>query len=349
VDERGPVGETLAIDVARWGSPDAQRWLLLTSGLHGIEGSFGSAAQIIFLQHLQHEIRDDKVGILFLHALNPYGFAWRRRTNEDNIDLNRNFLLPDQEFVGAHPLYRHVYQRFDPTFAPSPRERFMLKAWPLIMRHGLRVLRTSLPIGQYEYPKGLFYGGQKPSSLQAILREKLPDYFNDPEEVTHLDFHTGLGRWAGMRLLMDSCDLQDDAKWYRRYVPRAVVEPVAKNRTAYCARGTFGPWIKHHILPKARYHYTAAEFGTYGVVRVMKALFDELRAHHALDAAHPHYEWAKKQLSETFVPASHGWRSLVMHRTLDLCKHCLHGLRDDAAAPHGSHKVQAIKRAHAAS
>jgi hypothetical protein len=349
MDGRGPEGESLAIDAARWGKPDAQRWLLITSGLHGIEAPFGSAAQIVFLQHLRHETADAKVGILFLHGLNPYGFAWRRRTDEDNIDLNRNFLLPGQEYIGAHPLYRHVYQGFDPTSPPNPKERFMMKAWPLIMRHGLRVLRTSLPIGQYEYPKGLFYGGQKPSELQKILREKLPAYFNEPEEVTHLDFHSGLGRWGSMRLLMDSCDLQDDTKWYRRHVPTAVVEPVVKNQTAYCARGTFGPWLKHHILPKTRYHYTAAEFGTYGVVRVMKALFDELRAHHALDAAHPHYEWAKRQICEIFVPASPRWRKRVMHRTLDLCTHCLQGLREETAAPLGTLKVQPVKRAHAAS
>jgi hypothetical protein len=349
LDQTGPQGETLAVDVARWGNPSAQRWLLVTSGLHGTEAPFGSAAQIVFLQHLRHEIPDSKVGILFLHALNPYGFAWRRRTNEHNVDLNRNFLLPDQEFTGAHPLYHFVYERFDPASPPSPKELFMIKAWPLIMRHGIRVLRRSLPIGQYEYPKGLFFGGREPSSLQSLLREKLTGYFNTPEEVTHLDFHTGLGRWADLRLLMDSCDLQDDTKWYRRHVPSAVVEPVALNHTAYTARGTFGPWVKHHILPKSRYHYTAAEFGTYSVVRVMKALFDELRAHYALEHQHPTYEWAKRQICETFVPAAPSWRNRVMHRALDLCKHCLQGLREETAAPHGALKVQPVKHAHAAS
>ena len=30
-------------------------------------------------------------GALLVHAINPYGFAWTRRVNEDNADLNRNF------------------------------------------------------------------------------------------------------------------------------------------------------------------------------------------------------------------------------------------------------------------
>jgi predicted deacylase len=29
--------------------------------------------------------------MILIHALNPYGFAWLRRVNEDNVDLNRNF------------------------------------------------------------------------------------------------------------------------------------------------------------------------------------------------------------------------------------------------------------------
>jgi hypothetical protein len=28
---------------------------------------------------------------MLIHALNPFGFAWLRRVNEANVDLNRNF------------------------------------------------------------------------------------------------------------------------------------------------------------------------------------------------------------------------------------------------------------------
>ena len=32
-----------------------------------------------------------KVAVLYIHALNPYGFSWWRRTTHENVDLNRNF------------------------------------------------------------------------------------------------------------------------------------------------------------------------------------------------------------------------------------------------------------------
>ncbi len=61
-------------------------------GLHGVEGFFGSAVQLACLEHwLSAEA--PSVKYVFLHGLNPYGFAWRRRFDENNVDPNRNFLL----------------------------------------------------------------------------------------------------------------------------------------------------------------------------------------------------------------------------------------------------------------
>jgi hypothetical protein len=34
--------------------------------------------------------------IVFVHALNPFGFKHHRRVNEDNVDLNRNFLTAEE-------------------------------------------------------------------------------------------------------------------------------------------------------------------------------------------------------------------------------------------------------------
>ena len=36
--------------------------------------------------------RPADVRVVMIHALNPYGMAWVRRVNEDNVDLNRNFI-----------------------------------------------------------------------------------------------------------------------------------------------------------------------------------------------------------------------------------------------------------------
>ena len=52
-------------------------------------------------------------------SLNPYGFAHLRRVNEQNIDLNRNFLLPGERFEGADPTYASLDGLLNPTSPPQ--------------------------------------------------------------------------------------------------------------------------------------------------------------------------------------------------------------------------------------
>ncbi len=88
---QGMAGEALAIDVASVGPEDADAVLLIVSGTHGVEGFTGSALQHHWLDRHEGD-RPDDVRVVLLHAFNPYGFSWVRRVNEDNVDLNRNFI-----------------------------------------------------------------------------------------------------------------------------------------------------------------------------------------------------------------------------------------------------------------
>lgn len=323
--EKGPNNGTLAIDVAIWGSSSAAQWLIITSGLHGTEGPFGSAVQCGFLQTLAGtEFKNTSV--LFLHALNPFGFAWIRRANENNVDLNRNFLLPGEAYQGAHPLYHHVYRSFDPLRRQRIYENFYLVAGWLITRHSRAALQTSLPVGQYDYPKGLFYGGSGPSQTQLILQNQLRGIMPDARDVTHLDFHTGLGRWAEYRLLTDAAAGHEDVEWFRSWAIPNTVEPSSQARTAYVARGSIGPWMKHVAFPHAHYRYAGAEFGTYGQVRVLNSLVKELRAHYTFEPGHPYCLRAKRMVKETFVPRSPRWRATALQRGVDLCERCLRAI-----------------------
>jgi hypothetical protein len=44
------------------------------------------------LQEFDQGSLPDDVAVLMIHLINPWGTAWIRRVNEDNIDLNRNYL-----------------------------------------------------------------------------------------------------------------------------------------------------------------------------------------------------------------------------------------------------------------
>ena len=138
----GPDGEDLTIDVGISGGGSADRLLLVSSGLHGVEGFFGSAAQLAMLERWQpSELRPIKC--VLIHGLNPYGFAHTRRFDENNVDPNRSFRLADDRFEGAANGYVKLNSLLNPRRPPFPLDPFPVQAAWLVARHGLQILVAS--------------------------------------------------------------------------------------------------------------------------------------------------------------------------------------------------------------
>ena len=72
----------------------------------------------------------------------------------------------------------------------------------LAMRHGIGAFWRTLPVGQYDYPEFLYFGGHRRAQTAEQLDKLLPKLLGNASEVVHLDFHTGLGRWANCDLLL---------------------------------------------------------------------------------------------------------------------------------------------------
>ena len=88
ISAQGAQGEDLSMDVAVVGDKDPQNIILLTSGIHGVEGFLGSAVQTAWLQKVgSNQMPLGRTAVVLVHALNPYGFSWIRRANENNVDL----------------------------------------------------------------------------------------------------------------------------------------------------------------------------------------------------------------------------------------------------------------------
>ena len=116
---KGPDGEPLCIDVAVVGNINSAKVLLSSSGIHGVEGYPGSAIQLAVMDDLtKQEIFKDHA-IIFIHTINPYGMAWWRRFNENNVDLNRNFLTKEQEYKGVPEGYHHIKDFINPKTPPK--------------------------------------------------------------------------------------------------------------------------------------------------------------------------------------------------------------------------------------
>lgn len=321
----GPNGEELSIDVGYSSGGESENVLVVSSGLHGVEGFFGSAVQLALLQHWV-SADPPPIKCVFLHALNPYGFAWLRRFDEHNVDLNRNFLLPGEKFQGAPEGYAQLDAFLNPRRPPSRWEPFSIKALWLIAKRGMPALRQAVASGQYEFPRGLFFGGDGPSELQPLLDDNLSRWLHGSRRVVHLDFHTGLGRMGECKLLIDYALSDRQRNWLADRFGADAFEACDPGGVAYDARGGFGRWcVSRHLAPE--YLFACAEFGTYRPVKVLAGLRAENQAHHWGAASSAGTRQAKERLQELFCPAATRWRVQVIERSLELIAQALQGLK----------------------
>lgn len=314
---RGPDGESLTVDVATIGADQPARAVVVSSGLHGVEGFFGSAVQLAWLLGVRAGRITVPPGtaVVLVHALNPHGFAWCRRANERNVDLNRNFLSADEPYAGAPPLYDRVHRLLNPDTPPSSADLFPIRAAWAVCRHGLAALRSAVAEGQYEHPSGLFFGGHEAEASTRLVRERFWDWTRDAGEVVHLDLHTGLGRHAGCQILVEPVHAPD-LGWYRaRFHPARVVS--VSEDGAYAARGVMGAWLGRQAGAR-RYRFACVEIGTYSPVRMLRALRAENCAHRFSAAGSCPHERAKRELVECFCPANTTWRRRTVREALEV-------------------------------
>ncbi|GAC1631524.1 MAG: hypothetical protein NVS9B10_25060 [Nevskia sp.] len=330
IEARGPDGERLTIDVAISPGGDPQRTLLLSSGIHGVEGFFGSAVQLALLrQWAEPAASQPPCRWVMVHALNPYGFAWRRRVNEDNIDLNRNLLPEGRAYAGSPDGYADLDGLLNPASPPaSGWDPVRLRILAAILRHGMPALKQAVASGQYDHPQGLFFGGRGPSATNRILCEHFERWLgnNDGGRVFHLDLHTGLGDSGTCKLLLDHVIDDRQKRWLDDHFGTEAYEQLDAEKVAYGINGSFGLW-GHGRAGSRDYLYAAAEMGTYPAPRMLTALRAENRAHlwgRPDDAA---TRKAKAGLVEAFCPQAPRWRRQVLDRGLELVAQAVAGLR----------------------
>ena len=135
--------------------------------------------------------RAQRVAVLYLHALNPYGFAHLRRVTHENVDLNRNFVDFSQP-LPANPAYSALHPVLLPPEWP-PGEANTQALLDLLNAHGLQALQAAITRGQYQHPDGLYFGGTAPTWSNRTLRAVLRREGARAERIAWVDLHTGLG------------------------------------------------------------------------------------------------------------------------------------------------------------
>jgi hypothetical protein len=193
--EKGPAGESLFFDVAVLGPADASHVFVAGSGTHGIEGYPGSAVQTAWLRGRPRLPRD--TAVVFFHAHNPWGFAWKTRVTEENVDLNRNF-VDFARPLPANPGYEEIHAALTPdewNDASVARIFEQLKAFR--ERVGEKAFSDAFNGGQYAHADGVFFGGARAQWANGAFRAAVRKHLGAAKKVAFLDLHTGIGPRGG--------------------------------------------------------------------------------------------------------------------------------------------------------
>lgn len=310
----GPGGEDLFLDVARIGPRDPARLLVTVSGTHGPEGYCGSAAQIATLRQLDAGKLNAETAAVFVHAHNPFGFAWGVRCTHENVDLNRNFV--DHDNAPENRIAAVFYDRLGELPAVWTDEfidHFEATRSKLVQEFGESEAGYWLGFGQYDNKSGLHFGGQRETWSRQAITAALAEYRPGARKVAAVDFHTGLGRYGYGELLSPFDPGSDN---YRRaaevYGPSVCSMPGGQSVATYSA-GNVSEWIVEYFSEAAVVAH-ALEFGTFEGPSLQRA---KLRCHWlaSTDAfEHSESEEIRRAYRAVFYPEFDDWKEMVLQR-----------------------------------
>ena len=307
----GVGGAGLFTDVASLGPANAENVLVLISGTHGVEGFAGSGIQSGLLSTEPAEATGHKVRLVMIHALNPYGFAFLRRTNENNVDLNRNFVDHDKPYPVNHE-YEKLAKLIAPRSISAPANTWAaLRLLWFRFAYGKDKLQRVVTRGQYAHPDGLFFGGHFATWSNQTLHEIVARHLAGAARVMIIDLHTGLGPYGEAEIIMN--DPEHDPA-YQRAVACWGQERVKSTVSGESVSSHLSGTVKLAFLRMlAGIEVTAVglEFGTSPPIEVFKALREENWLFHHGRENHPQAARIKQQFLKMFYPGDDAWNQSV--------------------------------------
>jgi hypothetical protein len=302
-------GKPLFMDVAAAGARNAKRALLLISGTHGVEGYFGSGVQTGLLRMGLAKRVPKGAKLVLLHALNPFGFSWNRRVNEQNADINRNFV--DHARPPANEAYDALAEAIAPrTISPGAFKKANAALNQYAAAHGPFALQEAISRGQYRHPDGLYFGGSQESWSASMLKDVFREELRGVEELVVIDFHTGLGETGASEMITE--DLPGSPAYLRakKMWGDLVQSSEAGESVSAPLCGTLdqaaGLWMKSKALT-----FAALEVGTQSLRDVFDALRRDnwLHAHSSME--HRNAKAIKKKIRAAFYPDTTEWKRKV--------------------------------------
>jgi hypothetical protein len=329
LDKRGPEGIELSTDVAWLGSRSAKSVIVTISATHGVEGFCGSAVQTEWLRRVKSAALPEDVAALYIHAINPYGFAWLRRANETNVDINRNWV----DFTSALPtnaLYEELSQDLCPSDwseASQTQTGARIAAW--IQRqgpNGQAIYQQAVSGGQWDHPRGLFYGGRDVSWSRKTLTDILTSKLDLAKRVCVLDFHTGLGPYGYAEPIIgfrrDTLEFARTRSWIGGGAKSLYGDGSVSSKIIGDSLSAVPA-----LLANASVDVVALECGIKPLKEVALALRADAWLHAYGDPLSPEGRRIQRQMREAFHSDDLMWQGMALGQGLAACQAALGELR----------------------
>jgi len=305
-----------------------EKLLILVSGIHGAEAPMGSALQIEFLRKIFPRLDRQKVGILVIHALNAYGFSSGRRVTQNNVDLNRNFLMKPELFKKES---NAAYEKHKDLLSNKEKvQSYWKSAFRIIYNFAQIALRgkaaeaeltQAFAGGQYQDAQGIYFGGTEHQPqvkwIDQVLEQTLPKY----QEILLYDIHSGLGKASQLQMIssletkLDSEHVLDLRSRVEKKDAVSFVSPHSEG--FYITSGDFIDYIYSKTSAKSKVAAFTMEFGTLGddlasKLKTSTRIILENQGHHFGFASRSLEEKVRKNFAELFNPSNPEWQKAVM-------------------------------------
>ncbi|MGF6757301.1 DUF2817 domain-containing protein [Paraburkholderia sp. GAS42] len=328
---KGPRGEALATDVALLGERNAPKRLVAISGTHGIEGYYGSECQIRLLHDLRGRELPKDVSIVLVHLVNPWGTAWMRRVNEDNVDVNRNYVNFDAA-LPANAAYETLHEIYLARDLDGPGRRAADELFATHARNlGHTPMMNIVEAGQYVHSNGLFFGGKTATWTNRTVRAIMKEHVAGARTAMSFDLHTGAGPF-GYPLLMTIAERSYPAHetaqsiygpWLHTIITAADATSdtgIAATATGYTSQALLDQLADVHLMQ------FVIECGTYDGHVGHAILRDDHWLHLHGDPLDATGRKIKAAMLEHFYPADADWRELTSLRTQQVWRRALEAL-----------------------
>ena len=318
----GKAEDNLAVEVIAAPALDRQdKVILLTSGLHGIEGYIGTAVTGLFIDEFLKTLDPANTGLFIVHAINPWGMWKRRRTNENNVDLNRNFIYV---WEAADASLGCRYDRINSFLNPinplkmSSRAFFGARLTYKMLPMGAKNFKEVILMGQYLHPKGIYYGGRGYEASAQVMIDLFKELAASCHRLLVLDMHSGYGPRYQMTIVNSINEPRDSLA-----LQKAFGYPlVAKTNPFefYAMQGDMVDFFYKLVgkeFPELSFYGTSFEFGTLGEyplnkLRSLKTMIDENRLFHYGTLSPGAELKVREAFNELFIPQEQRWREKAL-------------------------------------